>query len=391
MQSQSKSRYRRSLRLVLVESALAAGSISVPIMTPFFHSIGLNQAEIAITQALFTLVMLFIDLPTGWIADRFGRKWANVIGDFGAALSYFLYATATNFLGVVSSECLLGFFMAFSEGVDFSLLRHFSYQIQPGEQYFRQQSMRLSFWREISSLTLVLLGGPIGAISFRLAIACNGLIYLSSGIISLGIYDDSERLHRPVTNPLRDMLRIATSAMKRPRLRTYIFAFAVSREMTHGIIWVFTPMLMCAGVPLGIVSMGWAINSLFCMLGVSLAKRFSPKLSDQQILAIPLLLMAFSMAVLTIRINLWTIGFYLLMGAVQGWTATTMMPRLQQHIPASEQTSVISLAKVISKLIYIPVVYLIGLAADFSLNFAGAATLIIFLPLGLLILRAFKE
>lgn len=383
--------YRRSLRLVLLESAVTAGSVCTPILTPFFHSINLSQAQIATTQALFTIIVLLIDFPTGWLADRFGRKWANVIGDFGAALAYFLYATTNSFLGVVCCECLLGFFVAFSEGVDLSLLKHFSGKLESSEDYFRQQTARLSFWQQVCGLVLILLGGPIGAISFRLAIACSGLTRLIGGVISLGIQDDSERLKTTTVNPLQDMTRIARFALQNRPLRLCIFAYAVGREMTHGIIWVFTPMLMLAGVPVGIVSMGWAASSLFCIVGTRLAGKFSPRLSDRQILAVPLILMTISMTILTIQINIWTVGFYLLMGVVQGWTGATLMPRVQQYVPASEQTSVISFAKVIAQALYVPAVYLIGLAADVRLNYAATATLAIFLPLGLLILHSFKK
>ena len=386
-----QSRHQRSLHLVLFESAITAGSFCTPIMTPFFLSIGLSQAEISVTQALFTIAVLLIDFPTGWLADRFGRKWANVLGDFGAALAYFLYATANSFASVVFCECLLGFFMAFSEGVDFSLLKHFSGKVQPEESYFRRQVARLSLWQHVANLTFVILGGPLGAINFRLAIVCSGLSRVIGGLISLGINDDSERLQKIANNPLRDMARIAISSFRQRELRTHIFAYAIGREMTHGIIWVFTPMLMLAGVPLSIVSMGWAVNSLFCVVGSRLAERYSQHLSSRQVMAIPLALMAVSMATLTIQINLWTVSLYLLMGVVQGWTGATLMPRLQQYVSAGEQTSVVSLAKVVAKLLYVPAVCLIGIAADIQLNYAATVTLVIFLPLGLLTMHAFKE
>ncbi len=389
-QSQSPN-YQRSLNLVLIESAITASSICTPIMTPFFHSIGLSQTEISITQALFTVVVMLVDFPAGWLADRFGRKWANIVGDLGAALSYFLYASVSSFAGVVCSECLLGFFTAFSEGVDFSLLKHFSHQISPSEDYFRQQSARLAFWQHVVSLSLTLLGGPIGAISFRLAIIGSGLTRLIGGLISLWIVDDSEKLQGAKINPFCDMSRISLSIFKNHPLRNHIFAYAVGREMSHAIIWVFTPMLLVAGVPLQIASMGWVLNSLACIIGARLATRFSRVLSSRQVFAFPLALMVLSMTILSFQIDPWTIGFYALMGVAQGWVGATMLSRVQQLTLPSEQTSVVSFAKVVAKALYVPAICLTGVAADLRLNFAPLVTLTIFLPLGLLSLRALKE
>ncbi len=74
MTNQKLSTIYRNLKLVMFESAITAGLLSMSIMTPFYHSIGLSQLEISWTQIIFTLVMLVLDLPLGYVADRFSRK-----------------------------------------------------------------------------------------------------------------------------------------------------------------------------------------------------------------------------------------------------------------------------------------------------------------------------
>lgn len=382
----------RNLKLVMFESAVTAGLLSMSIMTPFFHSIGLNQAEIALSQALFTVVVMLLNVPTGWLADRLSRKWANVIGDFGSALVLLFYAKANSLSYVIICECVFGLFSSLSQGVDCSLLRHFSCQITPKEDFFRQKSSQLGFYRNLATLAIVILGGPIGAISFRLAIALSSLSYFAGGIASIFILDDSERLQPQHTNPFMDMLRIMRYSLTCPQLRTRILAYASGREMTHCMIWIFTPILLLAGVPLWLVSAAWALNSLAAILGSRLAMRFSPKLSAWQVFAVALGMMALSMGILSIRINIWTVGFYLLMGVTQGWTGATLMPLVQESTPTSEQASVISFTKTIGELIYIPTVYIVGWLADFDLRYATLATLLIFLPFGVfLMLKLARE
>lgn len=59
----------RNLKLIIFESAITAGILSMSIMTPFYQSIGLNQVEISQSQIIFTLIMIVLDLPMGWVAD----------------------------------------------------------------------------------------------------------------------------------------------------------------------------------------------------------------------------------------------------------------------------------------------------------------------------------
>lgn len=373
---------KRNLFLIMFESSITAGLISMSIMTPFYLSLGMTQAEIALSQAIFTIVISFLNLPAGWVADRFGRKWANVVGDIGGAISFLLYSQIHGFAGAVICECLLGLFHALSQGVDLSLVKHFSGQISQSESYFRQQVARLNLLRNLCTLALVLLGGPIGAISFRLAIALSSVPQFIGGIISMLIIDDGERLVAQYRNPLQDMFRIATSCWHNHRIRLRILVYAIGREMTHGIIWVYTPILLYVGVPLAIVSLAWAINSLFAICGSYLASHYAPRLHPWQILAIPLFIMSIAMGVLSWNISIYTVWLYFAAGTVQGWTGATLSTLIQSEAPAAEQTSVVSLAHVAGQLVYVPAVSIIGKAADFNLHFAPLMTLIIFIPAG---------
>lgn len=380
----------RNMRLVMLESMLTAGLLSMSIMTPFFQSIGFTQLEIAGTQTVFTLVMMVLNVPMGWIADRFSRKWANAIGDFGVALTFVGYAFAKSFWSAVTCEILLGCFMALSQGVDQGLLKHFCNQIDAREEFFRRKTATLHCLHYVSTLILVWLGGPIGAISFRLAIILSGVPYLLAGVVSLLIKDDSKKLVTQ-TNPLGDMLRISVASFKNHPLRVRLIAYAVGREMTHAIIWVFTPLLILVGVPMAVVSLAWALNALTCLIGAEAAKRCSIGLKDWQVFAVPLLLMMISMGVMSWNLNVITIWFYLLMGVVQGWTGSTLLPIVQRYILPEEQTTVISLAHVFSRLVYIPTSLVIGWVADRDLAKTPLMNLIIFAILSIPILLALKS
>ena len=392
---------KRSLNLTMLESALGAGLLCMAIMTPFFNSIGLSQEDIAITQMVFTVAVSVLNIPAGWVADHFSRKWANIIGDLGSFIVLLAYANIHSMVGAIICESALGILMAFSQGVDTSLLRHFCYKLktrksdnvrvdEEAEKFFKKKSARLAFWQYVCTLGLLILGGPIGAIDYRLAIALSGVPSLIGAIATFFIHDDSEKL-KTDEKPLKDMTRIVKeSVIKNSALRDRIFVYAIGRQLTHGIIWVVTPMFLLAGVPLPIVSIAWAINSVTCIIGSLLASRYAHRLSERWVFAIPLILATISMGILSISINIYTIGFYFLMGVVQGWANSSLMPLVQRHVRPSEQTSVVSIAKVAGQILYIPIVFFIGRAADINLQLAPAMTLAIFIPLGLFFLYRLK-
>lgn len=394
--SESLQPARRNLRLVMAESGITAGLLCIPIMTPFFNSIGLTHEQIAETQMLFTVVMLLLNLPMGYLTDRISRKWANIIGDFAHALVMLVYSFVGSFWGAVICECLFGLCSALTSGVDQTLLQHFTTKIaketkESPSKLIKKKNARQEELRQICSFILLALGGPIGAINLRLAIAASGISCFVGGVISLFIEDDSEKLIPVHKNPIKDLGRMMKCALKNAPLRYRILAYAVGREMTHGIIWAATPLFLYAGVPISIVSLAWAGNAVMAILGTRLAGKFAPNLSDAKTLAFPTILMAISMLAIGINTNIITIWLYGLMGIAQGWTAATMNPMVQKYVKPSEQTSILSFTKTMAGLLYIPTVWIIGFMADIKLEYAALSTIAIFLPLCLISIKKIKE
>lgn len=388
---------RRNLNLTIFESSITAGLLCMAIMTPFFKSIGLSQTEISLTQIIFTIVALILDFPAGWLADRLSRKMANVIGDFGMFVILIYYSRITNFWGAVICESLMGFFMALSQGVDKALIRHFSSKIsslmfrqglstsdldRQIQADFHRYSANTEIWRNIAVVIISLLGGPIGAISFRLAISLSGITYLLGGVASLFLVDDSPKLEPIYQNPFKDMARIFGQSLKNHQLMLRILAYVSSREATHAIVWVFTPLLLYAGVPLEIVSVAWVIKALACMLGAGIAKKYAMNMQDYQKIAFPTILIGASMLIMSIKINFFTVCLYGLLGIVQGWTAPALLPPVQEHVSKNEQTTVVSLAHTFGKACYIITSLITGICADIDLRLVPLVTFLIFVPFG---------
>ena len=134
----------RNMKLVIAESAATAALLSVPIMTPFYLSLGLSQEEIALTQMAFTAAVMLLNLPLGWVADRFSRKWANVAGDLLGAISLLFYATVSTFWAIVFCEILFGVGCALSQGVDSTLLKHFCEKEDSSGKLFKNKYAKMA-------------------------------------------------------------------------------------------------------------------------------------------------------------------------------------------------------------------------------------------------------
>jgi MFS family permease len=362
--------------------------LAMPIMVPFYHSIGMDQGQIGLSQAIFTVALLLINLPTGWLADRFSRRLSNVAGDFVATLGVLYYSQASSFTEVVIAEVLLGVSLAFSQGADGALLRAYTQLLDPSGRMFHKQYARLAIWQPLAQIVALVIGGAIGASNPRLAIALAAIPYAVGCLLSLCLREEGARLVAKHRNPLRDMVRVVHESVgPDPYLRWLIVAYSVGREITHVMIWALTPLLLVAGVPAQIVAIGWVLNSLSVVVGAHIANRWGLTMRAWQKFASPVALVLFGLLVMSSYLSLTTIWLYACLGLAQGWTAAVLQPLIQAQTDDCSQATIISIAKSASQLLYIPLVWVVGVAGNIDIRLTMVATAVIFAPLALITTR----
>lgn len=375
----------RSLRLLRCEMVLTSVVIAMPVINIFYGvELGLDQTQIGLSQAAFTVAVLTLNVVAGWVADRFSRKACNVLGDLVVAGGFAYYSVVTTFGQVILAEVVIGVGAAFSQGADVALLR--SYCQVLGRVYRGETSKvgAISPWFQAGS---VLLGGLVGAWSLRGAVLLSALPYLVGAVLALGIADTGER-HNRVRSSMSDVWR----AISRPRLAWSIAAAAIASEITHAIIWVFSPLMLLAGAPVWLLGLGWAVNYAFMSLGSYIAgQRWAIAWPDWLTFVLPALLGLAAMVVLAVDVNLVLIWLYATFGLIRGWYSAVVAPIVQHRTPDDMQATVFSVAASLRQLLYVPLVLVINAAGNTTPQWSMAANAAIFAPLVVVVAVKLKK
>jgi len=101
--------------LFTMATSLGMSFISA-IYVMFLISRGLNLFEINIVNFVFFTTLFICEVPTGAVADVFGRKVSYVCSCFLFSLSMFVYAISTSFWGFVLAEIIAAVGYTFSSG-----------------------------------------------------------------------------------------------------------------------------------------------------------------------------------------------------------------------------------------------------------------------------------
>lgn len=94
----------------------------VPIFVPLLQGHGLSMSQIMQTQAIFALTVATLELPSGYMADLWGRKQALIIGSLVSTCGFLVLQQATSFIDFVIFEVLMGIAVSLCSGADLALL-----------------------------------------------------------------------------------------------------------------------------------------------------------------------------------------------------------------------------------------------------------------------------
>ena len=114
--------YRNNAKWLIFMAPFRMLSISAAYLVPFFVSKGMNQSEIFLLQSVFSLTVVLLEVPSGWLADRIGRALCIQISAPLAATSMIAYGLSDHFWQFVVCEFVLGLANVLFSGADQALL-----------------------------------------------------------------------------------------------------------------------------------------------------------------------------------------------------------------------------------------------------------------------------
>ena len=96
--------------------------IVIAVFVPLLQRHGLSMSQVLQTQALFAFVVAMTEVPSGYLADLWGRKNTIIIGQGLMALGYLYLLQADSFVDFLVYEVFMGLGISLSSGADLALL-----------------------------------------------------------------------------------------------------------------------------------------------------------------------------------------------------------------------------------------------------------------------------
>src|SRR5437867_11261909 len=114
--------------------------IVIPVWVPYLATLGITMRQFMELQAVFALVILCGEVPSGLLSDLWGRKKTLLVGSALTAISFSLLPLWSSYEGFLFHHLMMGLALSMISGVDVVLL--YDWHLAAGREQFRGTAVR---------------------------------------------------------------------------------------------------------------------------------------------------------------------------------------------------------------------------------------------------------
>jgi len=259
--------------------------VIMPVVVPFFESRGLSMQQIFLLQALFAVVVLVMEIPSGYAADLLGRRITLIVGSIFLGLGHAMLLFADGFGGLALFELGLGIGSSLVSGADLAIL-YDSEQALGNDAGRRQQLVgRLFTMHTASEALAAVLCSVLMVWSLQAAVYVQVAVGWIPLLIALGLVEPpGERLDS--TDHAANMRMILRHLLKSSAvLRLTFLALSIWSLTTFYAVWLLQKLWQQQGVELTQFGYLWAIYMLVSAAAGRLALKAEDRFGATTLLA----------------------------------------------------------------------------------------------------------
>ena len=360
-------------------------TLVMPIIVLFYNECGLDLADIFILKSVYSIAMVSLEIPTGYLADVWGRRNCLIAGCIFCFFGFANYSLSDTFLAFLMSEILLGFGQSLVSGADSALLYDTMIHYRKEESYLKYEG-RVTMVGNFSEAFAGIFSGLLAVYSLRLP------FYVQSGIAFIGIpaaFALTEHAAKTkIENSFANIVKIIKYSLFTNRELCYNIMFSgVIGAATLTMAWFVQPLLIELDTPTTWFGIIWTILNLTVGISALYSDWLDQKLGSNKMYAFILFFIVGGYVAVSFNISYMGLVFLFFFYIVRGFATPILKGYINQITFSEMRATVLSIRNFVIRLMFAAMAPLVGWLHDlYSLSVALQATAaIIFIP-GLLFL-----
>jgi len=233
--------------------------LSMPIIILFFKENGLSLTEIMALQGAYSLTVALFEVPSGYLADLFGRKACIVFSTIFSFVGFLFFCFFSGFYYFLIAQILVGFAGSLISGSDSALIYDTLLQTNNKDDYAKIEGRNYAIGN-FSEATAGIFGGFLAVSSIYLPVYVQtAFIFLSIPIAFTLVEPEIKNITSSKNSLQSIFILVKSTLLESSKLRWLIVYSSAMGVATLSMAWFSQPFFIAIDLPLVLFGIFWAL------------------------------------------------------------------------------------------------------------------------------------
>lgn len=366
-------------------------SLVMPIIVLFYEKQGLGLQDVFILKSVYSIAAVTLEIPSGYLADVWGRRKCLLLGSFLFFFGYLCYSFTDTFAAFLFAELLLGVGQTLVNGADSALLYDTTAQYKEEHQYLRYEG-RITMIGNFAEAFAGIFGGLLAVYSLRFPFYGQAAIAFIGIPASIALKEVNRS--KQIQNPLTEIIRIIKySLITNKRLCCNIMYSGIIGAATLMMAWFVQPVLMYLKTPVSWFGVIWTVLNLVVGFAALYSDRVDRYLGPKKMGTLILLFIVGGYVTLAFNLTYVGLAILFVFYIFRGFATPILKGYINQMTISEMRATVLSIRNFIIRLMFAAISPFLGWLNDmYSLQTALlVSSVIIFIPGAIFLGLQFKK
>lgn len=342
----------------------------MPIVVLFYQDNDMGMEEIFVLKAIYSVAIVVMEIPSGWMADVWGRKKTLVLGSILGSAGFLIYSFSFGFWAFVIAEIILGIGHSFVSGADSAMLYD---SLKAGNQtgkYTREEG-RMASAGNFAEAVAGVVGGFLAAISLRTPFYFQFAVAAMAIPAALTMVEPRMHTIEHIHSVKKLARNIRNTFINDRDLRIAIMLSAVTGTATLTFAWFVQPFFKAIGLPVEWFGIFWTALNLTVGVSSVVAHRVELFLGRRWSILLVIGLLSAGYFLAGVSISYWGLAFLFLFYLTRGLATPIFKNYVNQYTGSDVRATMLSVRNFMIRIAFAGIGPLLGWITDhISLNTA---------------------
>lgn len=345
-----------------VLNALQGAIFFIPILVPFYRENGISLAQLFQLEAVFSIEIVLLEIPTGYLSDRWHRKNTICVALLFSTVGWFLYSIGTTFLVFLIGEIIMGIGASLLSGT-LEAMTYDTLLEEDRTDHFRRISGNQFFATFGTESIASILGGLIAVTGLRTAAWATVASPLLGFCIALTLVEPHRhKMHEQ--QHLQILWKICMRTFRDPPLRSIIVINGLIGTLTLMLFWFTQPYQSLVGLPIALFGVSHALIVGSGAAASRLTHALSRRIDDRLFLMTIGTVVIMCYVGLGFLTSLWALLFFLIGRTAWGFLSPLTSDMVNKMTSSDVRATVLSIRAMGWRFLFAISSPLIGYLAD---------------------------